>query len=403
MKRANIFLIIVLWAVMAGCGENRQSTDDFIIVDVTKSYPQKELILQDFLDVEYIPLETNDDFVTIANIQAIGKEFIIVQNILDGDIVFFDRTGKGLRTINRMGQGPEEYLRIGSPGGVVLDENNNELYVHDVFQHKILVYDILGNFKRSFPIKDGRSYSYITVFDYDNLICHLSNLHIVALMNPDIEYEKNAFWIISKQDGSGTREIEIPYKERKAMYLEIDRNNERIFTSEPVRDTQKIPFRESYILVEVSSDTIYRYFPDHSMIPFIVRTPSIRSMDPEVFLIPSMLTDRYYFMQSIKKVATVQDRAFPRTELMYDRQDKAIFETVVYNDDFSNKKRVRMWNESSVTHLINSEDIVFAQKLEAYDLVEAYKNGQLKGKLNEIAATLDEEDNAVIMVARNKK
>ena len=39
--------------MMAGCG-GKQSTNELIIVDVTKSYPEKELIIQDFMDVEYI-------------------------------------------------------------------------------------------------------------------------------------------------------------------------------------------------------------------------------------------------------------------------------------------------------------------------------------------------------------
>ena len=62
-----------------------------------------------------------------------------------------------------------------------------------------------------------------------------------------------------------------------------------------------------------------------------------------------------------------------------------------------------MWYENRVTTLINSEDIVFAEKLDAFELVEAYKEGKLKGKLKEIAAELDEEDNAVIMIAKNKR
>ena len=37
------------------------------------------------------------------------------------------------------------------------------------------------------------------------------------------------------------------------------------------------------------------------------------------------------------------------------------------------------------------------------DLVEAYEKGQLKGKLKEIAANLDEESNPVVMLLKKKK
>ena len=73
-----IFLEIIILFVMAGCGGN-SSTDGFITVDVTKSYSsKKELVLQDFMDVEYIPLETNDEFVNQGFVQDVGKEFILV-------------------------------------------------------------------------------------------------------------------------------------------------------------------------------------------------------------------------------------------------------------------------------------------------------------------------------------
>lgn len=49
-------------------------------------------------------------------------------------------------------------------------------------------------------------------------------------------------------------------------------------------------------------------------------------------------------------------------------------------------------------------DVAFMKKLEAADLVEAYEDGKLKdGPLKEIASTLDEEDNPIIMIAKYKK
>lgn len=40
MKNLNSILIILLF-IVAGCGENKQPTGDFITVDVTAKYPQK--------------------------------------------------------------------------------------------------------------------------------------------------------------------------------------------------------------------------------------------------------------------------------------------------------------------------------------------------------------------------
>lgn len=43
------------------------------------------------------------------------------------------------------------------------------------------------------------------------------------------------------------------------------------------------------------------------------------------------------------------------------------------------------------------------QVLEAHELVKSYEKDQLKGKLKEVAATLDEESNPVIMLIKHKK
>lgn len=59
-----------------GCGGHNQScneNDTFITVDVKDNYPKKELVLQDFMDVEYIALETSDEFLCQGRVPDIGK------------------------------------------------------------------------------------------------------------------------------------------------------------------------------------------------------------------------------------------------------------------------------------------------------------------------------------------
>jgi len=130
MKRVNTILVMSL-LVMTGCRGGKQATDDFITVDVTAKYPVKELILQDFMDVEYIALETTDEFLCQGVVLDVGKEIILVRNsINNGDIFVFDRKGNGLRKFNRLGQGPEEYTSLLR---VTLDEENGEMFVYNPF------------------------------------------------------------------------------------------------------------------------------------------------------------------------------------------------------------------------------------------------------------------------------
>jgi len=386
MKKVNIFILAIL-LLTAGCGGNKQSgNDDLITVDVTKSYPQKELILQDFMDVEYIPLETINEFVCQGRILAIGKDIILVKNnVNDGDIFVFDRNGKGLRKINRTGRGGEEYLNI---SGIVLDEDNGEMFVNDGIAGITTVYDLFGKYKRSFRHKDESKCRIVYNFDRESLICRESFF--------EFERGKPPFVIISKQDGSIVKEIRIPFEQIKSTTLiQFDGNSVNVWS---IGFSSIIPYHDSWIITEPSSDTIFRFLPDYNMIPFVVRIPSVQSMEPEVFLFPKILTDRYYFMESVKKENVfVTNRPFPKTNVMYERQENMIYEYTVYNDDYSNKKTVDM-DQGAVNF-----EIAFWQKLEADELVEDYEKGVLKGKLKEIAAKLKEEDNPVIMLVKHKK
>jgi hypothetical protein len=379
---------------MAGCGENKQSTEDVITVDVTKSYSStKELILQDFMDVEYIALETNDDFLHQGFVQDIGKEIILVKDRNDdGDIFVYDRRGKALRKINRQGQGGEEYTCVYS---ITLDESNDEMFVSDIFARKIVVYDLYGNFKRRFKHNENtEAIGYRDIFNYDrdNLICYYAY---------NVYNEEIAFVLISKQDGSITKEIKIPFKEKKLLLHTLrDEASNTIIGVDPGPYRTVIPFKGNWLLLEPSSDTVYTFLPDYSLRPFIVRTPSIQSMDPEAVLFLRFLSDRYYFMESMKNEYNFDTgRGFPITSFsMYDKQEKAFFGYYVYNGDYSIKKEIYMNVLRPVNHEIESW-----QPLEAHQLVESYKKGELKGKLKEIAAKLDEEDNPVIMLIKHKK
>jgi len=159
-----------------------------------------------------------------------------------------------------------------------------------------------------------------------------------------------------------------------------------------------ISYTDSWLLLELSSDTVYTFLPDHSLRPFLVRTPSIQSTNPEVFLMLSFFSARYYSMETIKNVYDFgTKRGFPRTFFMYDKQEKAFFGYTVYNSDYSNKKEIYMNALRPVDHEIESW-----QPLESIQLVKDYEDGVLKGRLKKIAAGLKEEDNPVIMLIKHK-
>lgn len=385
MKKVNSLLIATLFA-LAGCGDSKPPTENLITVDVTEKYPTKELILQDFMDVEYIPLETTDDFLCMGSLWGVGKNLIVATNFnQDGTIFLFDRKGKALRKINRKGEGVEEYV---SNTWVLLDDEKGELFVNSGFEKKIYVYDLKGNFKRvlSTPKDLDLSLYQMYNFDSDNLLCNNQSL---------LKETGQSFILLSKQDGSVTREITIPFEEKKSLYVKVDDKNVEGGAIYYVPQSQHpiVPYLDEYILAEFSADTLYQYSADHTLKPLIVRTPSIQSMNPEIFLLPSLFTDRYYFMVSIE-----EEINFSTTKIMYDKQDKKLYRFHAYNGDYTYKEEAYLNSRRPINGEIPSW-----QYLEAPDLVNYYKKGWLKGRLKEIASQMTEDDNPVIMLMKHKQ
>ena len=383
MKKTFITAIVMM-ATLVAC-ESPSTKLELVTINVETDYPEKELILQDFVDVEYVPLETNDEFINKGWVKAVGKNLLaIVNGGTDGDIFLYDRTtGKGIRKINRKGQGGEEYTQITQ---IVLDEEQNEMFIVDYPRQKFMVYNLEGKFLRSFNFDENSYYSFVYPYDKAHLIVYKDCAH-------HGQPEKSCHAIISKQDGKTVREIILPYKELENIRYTGMHEKYGEITAVPAHYLT-IPAKKEWYLASVSSDTISRLLPDGSEQPYMVRTPSIHSMDPEVFLFPKMMTERYDFLVSIKK--KMEDNfSFPSTNLIYDKQEKSTYTYIIRNADFEGSN-VALW-ESSL-----SPEIASYRTLHAHELVEAYEQGKLKGRLKEIASTLDEEDNGVIMLLKQK-
>lgn len=249
------------------------------------------------------------------------------------------------------------------------------------------MYDLEGNYKRTLKQHDDMPFLHMYNFDREHLICN----------NDLLKDNRISYRIISKQDGSITKEIKIPFEVKiEKMLTIIDEATKMIYAAYPRTYKPIIPSLGNWILTEFSSDTIYRYSPDHTMEPVIVRTPPVKT-DPDILLITNLLTDNYYFIESVRKEFDFkQSTGFPAISLVYDKRAKAIYKYVIYNSDYVGEINADMKSYSV-------DGIALWQQIEAFKLIEIYKNGKLKGKLKEIAATLSEDDNPVIMLAKYKE
>ena len=382
MKKLGIIAYSTLLASLMGCG-NKEQAAPWTNIDLSGSIPKEERILQDLFEVKYVALETTDSFLTRGFIEAVSPHLLITYDYGEGCLSLFDRaTGKGIRQIKRQGQGPEEYT---SPSHVIIDEKREELFVSDYSLRKILVYDLKGNFKRSFKTVDENYYT--ELLDYDDG-------HLLAYKKPAGPHdESSCHLLISKQDGSLTKEIRFP----------IDQVETPIFTHGKLTSTPffylTAPYGERWALTVTSSDTIYSFDADGNASPLIVRSPSIHGMDPQVFLYPTILTDRYYFLRAQKKEFDLETmKGFPTQMLLYDTQEKKLVEYTLINADMEDGPSINFY---SIRPL--GCDALGALTLQAPDLVEAREAGKLKGKLQSITERLDEESNPVIVLLEEKR
>ena len=389
---------LLVASLLFGCGDGKQKeSDGLITVDVSKNYPKKELILQDLFDIEYVPLETTDEMLTEGHIQYISDNYMIFKNLgrMAGEIFIFDRQGKAVRKINRLGQSGEEYLNI---LGIDYDEQADELFVNSHYSDKVFVYDSEGNYKRSFDYLDGILYNPIKILDTERLIAY----------DDYSEYDKvpvkrDCYLILSREYGRLLEKIHIPYEEKKSLIILRRDLNGKLTGNWGIRNTLMPPYQDGWLLIEPSADTIYTYSASRGLMPLIVRTPPVNEMDPEVFLFPTIFTDRYVFMQTVERSFNFGvDKDVPRTNLIYDKTEQTAYEGEVINRDFEGMP-VNLWFAHRVIMEFNDDEIAFATRLEAPDLVEALNDGKLRGPLKEIALRLDEEDNPVILIAKYKR
>lgn len=82
-----------------------------LTLDLKGDCPKREVLLQDFWEVEYVPLETDSTFLVASNRPwYVGEDYVGFMDNRTGNMLFFDiATGKKSFCVNRKGPGPEEY------------------------------------------------------------------------------------------------------------------------------------------------------------------------------------------------------------------------------------------------------------------------------------------------------
>jgi len=384
--------LFFLAMVLIGC-QQPVKTGGLAIIDLSKNYPKKEIHLQDIAEIEYIPLETTDDVLLsgLCFLVYLSDKYIVIRDFTQRSVFVFNRNGKIITHLNQSGQGDKEYNYM---SGVVFDEKNEEIFVFDTpSAHRILVYSLTGEYKRTLKYAEDLR---ITGYNFDNetLLVYDDN----GLRQN--EYKENPYMFMSKKDGSIVSELDIrlPVRYSNSAIMSVEVNGQSMMAPLNITLTNNRYYGQDLVIADMSSDTIYRLTKTKELTPLLVRTPSVHASEPRTVWVSDLATDKFIIFgkatldfELVRKTQTV-----PSVTLTHEFETGETSEVSFVNDDFPSGKNM---GPAEVNTPFKN---VAARLIQTPGLVEACKEKKLKGELEKLVTSLDEEDNPVVMIVKFK-
>ena len=378
MKNIPFISMIAFVAMSVSCGPSADI--GMMTIDMEKSYPKKELAINDIWEMEYIALETDSLFlVSGGQPQHVGENKLGFVDNRTGNLLFFDaKTGKKAFCINRKGAGPEEYKSVGA---LVMDEKTGEIFAWSIIDGTFQVYDAQGIHLRTLPMRNKKKdeYLYITNFinlDDDRLLCSSHNIKGYA-----VHYLQN------KKTGLTTIVDSIPNEQYVSEYIFAQKDGVTYSTAPNL--TPFVHTSEGLVYADHSNDTLYRMTAGMTPSPFIVRIPRVKETEPNKILRFDNETDDWMFLSGIEMAYDFsQNKGLHQINYGVEKESGEIFELTFVHPDYEGKEY--------------SPAALNARYYSSGELFSALEDGKLKGKLKEIASTLGEEDNGVIMLLKQK-
>jgi len=387
MKRHFFLNYLIVFFVFV-TSANSQMKDGLAFIDVKKNYPEKELILTDIADVSYVHLSTiDDDFLYKGTISFVTENTIVVNDFSSGSILFFSLDGNPKARFNHKGNGPADYN--GRP--VLYEESKDEIYVLTSFPNHIQVYSSKGEYKRKLTFPQGALVQQVVSYDDKSLLVYDGSKSLKKLQpvkTPDSFSNENdsSLFIISKSDGKVLDYIALPNNNKVSLTFESGTGMFMIF---PTLIT-KCP--EGFLLCHPETDMVFLYNSNKSLSPFMRKTPLVSDLDPIIYLDNCMDIGKYQFMRT-ESLLPKEGSPLPQNFYFRDEKTGEVFRQKITLPDYIGK-------EFFISPTMYADEKKYHFELELIELKQAFKENKLKGKLKELVATLneDEDNNVFILV-----
>ena len=386
MKKT-MLMAMVLLACLGALAQNKTGKN-VPEVDVTQAKRFAPLKVSEKATVEFIPLETNADFLldrVAGALINVTENYIVTVNITEGKLFVFSRQGKALHTFCRKGQGPEEFVY---PIAVRVDEKSKEIFVLDY--QKVQVYSLTGRYKRSLNIPENVKIGSMFNYDDKHLICYDNH-------NLDRQGEKvteQPFFLFSKKDGKITRiPLTIQNRIGQSMYIERD-GKKMVVTMNNIAPMVKNG--DEVVLSDMGSDVVYLY-KKGKVTPLLKRNPGTMDFNPRSAMGVVMKLGDIVWLREVKK-----EVKGPRPDinmLTYDVATGEVNNLVLWDDvNFTNPYSVQSRNER--------QELPYnctAANFQPDYLKKLNEQGRLTGRLKELAEEMLEDDNPLLILYKLKE
>ena len=386
MKKT-MLMAMVLLACLGALAQNKTGKN-VPEVDVTQAKRFAPLKVSEKATVEFIPLETNADFLldkVAGALINVTENYIVTVNITEGKLFVFSRQGKALHTFCRKGQGPEEFVY---PIAVRVDEKSKEIFVLDY--QKVQVYSLTGKYKRSLNIPENVKIGSMFNYDDKHLICYDNH-------NLDRQGEKvteQPFFLFSKKDGKITR-IPLTIQNRIGQSMYIEREGKKmVVTMNNIAPMVKNG--DEVVLSDMGSDVVYLY-KKGKVTPLLKRNPGTMDFNPRSAMGVVMKLGDIVWLREVKK-----EVKGPRPDinmLTYDVSTGEVNNLVLWDDvNFTNPYSVQSRNER--------QELPYnctAANFQPDYLKKLNEQGHLTGRLKELAEEMLEDDNPLLILYKLKE
>ena len=388
------FLVLLLTiALLTSCSHNNLPTEGLAVIDVSKKYPEKEILLNDIADISYVHLDAkHNDFLYKGSIRYVTENTFVVNDALSHSILFFSKDGSPKSRFCRYGNGPEEYL--GMCNEIVYDEAIDDVFINTPHLRCIQVYSSKGEYKRKLPLPHGVRVFQMGCFDSQSLIVFDESrmLYKAQPKTPEDNMDylthliDSSFFLISKADG---QVMYIPMSaSQNDLSFKTSKGNPMLIYS-----TYIVKHVDGFLLYNPEIDTVFLFNKNKELSPVIYKIPSVEKSEPKIILSNCLDVDNYQFMEAKNIGADYFGDNKPNYYYIRNKKTGEVFQQRIIMPDYKGKKITISPGHSNFFHE-NGTHI----ELDLIELKQAFRENRLSGKLKELVTTLNEfDDNNVFM------